>query len=461
MKIEDNKYIEFVNYSPDDDDRKMARKKKKRWAKVKAVLLILVLIGLVAGGVLYLPKIIEKQKPVEVPQVVASTSDGEEVVADEIRDVLDNLTDDEEEIVVTEPEEPEPTAAELNDAMLTERINEMTLEEKVMGLFIVRPEQITGVGKVVQAGDGTKEAVSKYPVGGILYSSQNIVSKEQFKEMITNTKGFVKYPTFFVLHEELGNTVLAKALSLAATRSESKLGETMDPFQASVDSAVVATYLSEYGINLNLGLIGDTVSEGDETSLMGERSFGSDPVVVSRMVYESIGAFKAKDVPVAMGMFPGQGQIDNNPSETVANTPISKEDLQKDYTIYVSAVEAGLSAIVVSHEYAENITSDKMPCSLSKEIYTDIIREEMGLSDVILITDELDKAAISQYYTSAEACVTALKAGADMLMCPENLDEAFEAILEAIKTGVISEERINDALKRIYRIKLCNELLTE
>mgnify|MGYP002515094923 CR=1 FL=1 len=89
---------------------------------------------------------------------------------------------------------------------------------------------------------------------------------------------------------------------------------------------------------------------------------------------------------------------------------------------------------------------------LSKDIITDILREELGYNGVV-ITDALNMSAVSEYYDSATAAVMALKAGADMVLMPEDFETAYNGVLQAVQAGTITEERINESLERIYRVK--------
>lgn len=455
--MEDNKYLEILNNAPDSEERKMARKKKRTREKVIALaVLFIILVILFAGGVAIGKLIVDRIGAGRDVQTVSETS----ASTQEVKDKLDDLVGEEEDVVVITPSiEPEaPSAEELYDAWLTEKISALTLEEKVLGLFIVTPEGLTGVTNVYLAGDSTKASIEKYPVGGIIYGTSNIKSENQFKEMLANTKSYTKYETFLMINEESGNTILASKLNLEKTKTAAEIGDTMDPYNAYTENKVIADYLTDYGINFNIGLTGDTLpsSEDDEpvNSFISDRAFGTDPIIVSRMVHEAINAYSEDNMSVAVGCFPGQGALEKDPGTTVSNIEISTEEIETyQRPVYEAAVSNGATAIIVSHEYATGISSGTLPCSLSKEIYTDILRDEYGFTDTILITDSLSKDVISSYYTSAEACVKAIKAGADMVMCPENLEEGYKAVVEAVNSGVISEDRINDSLKRIWRVK--------
>ena len=113
--------------------------------------------------------------------------------------------------------------------------------------------------------------------------------------------------------------------------------------------------------------------------------------------------------------------------------------------------------ISVSHMAAPALTGDNTPCSLSSEVVTNILRNELNFRGVI-ITDAMNQKAITEYYGADEAAVRALRAGCDMIYAPENFETAYNGVLEAVQNGTISEERINDSLRRIYRIKYADKL---
>ena len=112
---------------------------------------------------------------------------------------------------------------------------------------------------------------------------------------------------------------------------------------------------------------------------------------------------------------------------------------------------------MVSHMAAPALTGDNEPSVFSKVLVTDILRGQMYFEGVI-ITDALNMKAISDFYGADEAAVMAILAGCDMLLMPEDFEKAYEGVLEAVRNGYISEERINDSLRRIYRIKYADRI---
>ena len=327
------------------------------------------------------------------------------------------------------------------------------MEDRVAGLFIVTPEALTGVDRVVKAGDGTKEALEKYAVGGLIYFKQNIQSEEQVTEMLANTVSMSKYPIFLAVDEE-GDSVarVADALKLEKVDSAAEIGATKDANNAYETYKTIGTYLCEYGFNLNFAPVADVLLNADNSAI-GERSFGEDVEVVSSMVASSIKGLKEVGVTACMKHFPGQGNADGDTHEGLASTDRTLDEIREtELKPFVAGIEAGAEMIMVGHLAIPAITEDNTPASLSKKVITDVLREEMRYNGVV-ITDALNMASISEYYDSAQASIMALKAGADMVLMPEDFEAAYEGVLAAVKDGTISEARINDSLKRVYRIK--------
>ena len=130
---------------------------------------------------------------------------------------------------------------------------------------------------------------------------------------------------------------------------------------------------------------------------------------------------------------------------------------ETDFLPFQAGIEAGVDFIMVGHVIATSIDTEVVPCSLSKVMITDVLRGELGF-DGVIITDALNMGAITEEYTSEEAAVLAIQAGADMLLMPDDFVAAYNGLLAAVQEGTISEERIDESLRRIYRIKCADKL---
>ena len=442
----------------EEDKREVRRKRRMRNQILAYVSLIIILAIVSVGGYFGIRAVSgvleEKEQQKQMEEALALAEQMEETT--DVSEEIPETTMEEEETTIEEVEEY--TEEDLLNEIVESCISEMSLEDRVAGLFMVTPEALTGVDRAVKAGDGTKEALEKYPVGGLIYFKQNIQSKDQITEMLANTTSMSKYPIFLAVDEE-GDSVarVADALGLEKIDSCADIGETGDANNAYEAYQTVGSYLMEYGFNVNFAPVADVLTNPDNDAI-GERSFGSDADIVSTMVASSVNGLEESGVTACMKHFPGQGDADGDTHTGMASTNKTLEELREiELKPFVAGIEAGAEMIMVGHIAVPSITGDNTPASLSKDIITDILREEMGYNGVV-ITDALNMSAIANYYSSEEAAVLALRAGCDMVLMPENFEEAYQGVLKAVQEGTISEERINDSLRRIYRIKYADKV---
>lgn len=436
--------------SEQNSGRANRRKRRKRNQAIAISVVIVLLLGIGVGGFFGISKLSE---------VV-----GEQMQAEAEPETESVMTETATEELLPEIEEPTTVVEEYTDEDLLNDvvqscIDEMSLEDKVAGLFIVTPEGLTGVDKVVKAGDGTKEAIEKYPVGGIIYFAQNIQSEDQITEMLANTVSYSKYPLFLAVDEEGGEVArLQSSLKLDKTPTAAELGEGGDATAVNDAYKTIATRLTTYGFNLDMAPVADVLLNEDNKAI-GDRSFGNDANLVADMIAASVPALQDNGVTACLKHFPGQGAVDADTHEGMATTDRSVDDIKSTELVpFVKGIESGAQMIMVGHFIAPALTGDSTtPCSLSKEVMTDLLRGEYGYEGVI-ITDAMNMASISEYYGADEAAIKALKAGADMVLMPEDFETAYNGVLEAVKDGTISEQRINDSLARVYRIKYASTI---
>lgn len=332
-----------------------------------------------------------------------------------------------------------PVEADPMNGLIESLLSGMTTEEMVAGMFIVSPEAITGVGTAVQASEGTKTAITQNPVGGLVYAPKNYNSSEQFTQMITNTKSYAKYPVFVIVSAECG----ASGYGLEATAKASELSDEEGVRQA---YGTIASKLASYGVNMNLAPVADIVSEEGDVSLQG-RTFGSDASVAAPLVNAAVQAMQEAKVSAVLQKFPG----------AAAGSKSLEELKNSEFVVYSMAIQNGVDCIMVSHDKASGVTGDDTPSSMSQVMINDVLRNTLGFDGVVM-TDALDDSAITGSYSSAEAAVAAIQAGADLLLAPENYQEAYEGVLQAVADGTITPERIHDSIYRIYRVKYKNAI---
>lgn len=370
-----------------------------------------------------------------------------------------------EPVIETPPEieqdgdaEEEEVVDEEFEEFINSCILAMPLEDKVAGLFVVTPEALTGVRTVVRAGEGTQDALNRYAVGGLIYFSQNILNEEQLKEMLSNTVTMSKYPIFLAVDEEGGSVSRLSESGISVTNVEdmATIGAGGDAAKAYEAGVAIGTYMNRIGFNLDFAPVADIAESGNEA--LGTRSFGEDPEVAADMVSNVVKGLESNGVSACLKHFPGIGSTNEDTHDGRVETKRKLEEMRNsDFLPFKAGIDAGVNLVMVSHVTASDLDIDGLPSSLSRAVITDVLREELGY-DGIVITDALNMSAISEYYTSQEAAVRAIRAGADMLLMPEDFEAAYKGVLAAVQDGTILEERIDESLRRIYRIKYADKL---
>ena len=341
-------------------------------------------------------------------------------------------------------------------AAVDERIGAMTLEQKVAQLFIVTPEALVeGVSQVTQAGDMTREGVTAHPVGGIVYFAQNLLDPEQTTTMLANVKQFYadagNVAPFIAVDEEGGTVVRVadnEAFGAQDVGDASALGSAGDTEAAKRAAEQIADYLMPLGFNLDFAPVADVV-DPLRSDTMGLRSFSSDAAVAADMVRAEVEGFRDKKMLCCAKHFPGIGAAAGDSHEGAITIEATNEELETvDLVPFRAAIEAGVPMIMVGHVSLPNIVGDSTPAPLSSAVVQGMLRDSLGYTGII-VTDSLSMGAITDYYTPAEAAVAALKAGCDIPLMPERLDEAYQGVLSAVQGGELTEERLDESLTGI------------
>lgn len=343
--------------------------------------------------------------------------------------------------------------------MIKEKIAGMSIEEKVAQLFVITPEALTNVEEVTTDSEITKSSLERYPVGGLIYFSKNIKTKEDLTKMLSNTQGYSKeitgLPIFLSIDEEGGDIARianSKSIEVQSLPNMSEIGELGNPQDAYEVGVTIGSYLSELGFNLDYAPVADVMSNPDNV-VVKNRSFGSNPALVSLMTLKVLEGLNEQGVYGTLKHYPGHGATEGDTHEGYAYTNRTLEEMMNNEMFpFIDGIKNNVSFIMVGHISVPNITGDNTPSSLSDIMITDILRNQLGYEGIV-ITDALNMGAIQESYPSEVAVVKALKAGVDLLLMPANFEEAYEGLLKAVREGEIPEERINESLERILKVK--------
>lgn len=335
-------------------------------------------------------------------------------------------------------------------------LQSMTLDEKIYQLMIVAPEALGDGSIITGVTDAVKSGLSTHPVGGVVLFGDNIQSRENTEKLIADLQDNSPIPLFVAVDEEGGIVTRlsgVEGMGVSEVPSMQTLGEKGDSQKVFEIGKTLGTEIGAIGFNVNFAPVADTLVNEDNTEI-GSRSFGTDPAVVSEMVEKMVKGLRESGIASAVKHFPGHGSAMTDSHGGRARSQRTYEEMQtSDLLPFKAGIEAGADFVMISHMVNKDITKTDMECSMSTNVMTNILRNTMGFPNII-ITDSLSMKAITDFYSPAAAALTAFEAGADMLLMPENIEEAHAAIKAAVESGRVSELRLNESVSRILKVKL-------
>lgn len=385
----------------------------------------------------------------ELPQTMQTAASSEITLSEAIVETT-------VEITVIETTAPPKSEAEI-------LLESMTTEQKAGQLFIVCPEDLLtavgagNVGGVKSFDENLTAALTEYPVGGVVLFARNITSPEQLQTLTSDFKSAAEIPLFIAVDEE-GGTVARLANSagfdLPKYKNAASVGESGSYDSGYEMGSEIGGYLAKYGFNLDFAPVAD-VNTNPANPIIGKRAFSSDPQTAALMVRAFSDGLTSKGVISTFKHFPGHGDTAEDSHKKIAVSYKSKEELYS--CEWLPFMEAGENDMVmVGHIALPNVTGDMTPAAMSREIVTDILKDEIGFKGII-ITDSLAMGAVQ--LPSDEAAVAALTAGCDVLLMPEDFAAAYNAVISAIQNGELTEEELDSKVLHILEFKYSHGLL--
>lgn len=342
----------------------------------------------------------------------------------------------------------------------------MTLREKVGQLFIVRPESLAPSIKWTKYNDlvdyslqevnnEMKTVNEKYPVGGVVLFAHNIKDEEQLSRFIPQIRDLKGRPLLCVDEEggrvariaNNGNFNVEKFESMAA------IGASGEPTRAFYCGNTIGTYLKKYGFDIDFAPVAD-VNTNPDNVVIGARAFSDDPAVAAPMVTNYLQGLNNAGIIGCVKHFPGHGDVSADTHYGYAQSMKTwSEMLSCEMVTFKAGIDWGCRLIMTAHIAAPNVTGSEIPSTMSSIILQDKLRSELGYKNLI-ITDAMDMGAIMNQYTDEEAAVGSIKAGVDIIVCPKDFIKAFDAVVAAVEKGEISEDRINQSVRRVLQLKM-------
>lgn len=347
----------------------------------------------------------------------------------------------------SEPEEGTAKESARNEPeqRTSKKVSQLSLEDAVGQMFVV------GVGGT-EPDYYIKKTIRKRNIGGIILHDYNMQSKERTQAMVSelqklSIKTSLCIPLIVAVDQEGGRVSSAPWVTYHPPAAV--VGQSGDPAQAQRIAEEIGRQLDAAGVNTDLAPVVDT----GFGAAIGDRSFGTDPHLVSKMGAAAVRGFEAAGLISTAKHFPNHGaaKVDSH-----TGLPVVDHDMQTvlsyDLPPFKRAVEAGVPMVMVGHLLYPAINPER-PASLSPKAIK-LLRQEVGFEGVI-ITDDLAMEGAKQRGTVAQAAVKAVSAGADMLIIssPQEQVDAYAAVVRGVKQGRISQDQINDSVDRILKLK--------
>ena len=348
------------------------------------------------------------------------------------------------------------------DGMVSDALSKMTLKEKIGQLFIVCTDSLD-FNAETEVTEKMRKNLEEYKPGGVIFFSYNLKNRTQVKEMISDMQKNAEIPLFIAVDEEGGSVArIANSKNMQTTKfpAMAEIGKTGDSKNAYHVGETIGKEIYELGFNLDFAPVADINTNAENTEI-GNRSFGSEPKTVADMVSQEVKGLQAQGVSATLKHFPGQGQCGEDTHKGYVELNATIDRLRDvEFLPFKSGISAGADMVMMSHVAVSKITGKETPASLTKLMVTDILREELQFDNVI-ITDAMNMKVITKFYDADQAAIMAIEAGNDMILMPDNFEQAFEGVLEAVKDGTLSESQIDEAAGRVLSVKIKRGILPE
>ena len=337
------------------------------------------------------------------------------------------------------------------DEKVEETLNKMTLDEKI-------GQMITIFYNSQEMDNTLKSAIEDVKPGGFILFGDNITTYEKTLKLIKDIKGLSKIPMFISIDEEGGNVQRLRQLKdyeITDIPYMYELGEKNDLELTYNVGKVIAEELKVFGINMDFAPVIDVYSNIDN-KVIGKRSFGNSVDVVSKNGEMLAKGLLDNGIIPVYKHFPGHGNtaVDSHFDLPVVNKT-KEELLNSDLIPFIDAINNNAKVIMIGHLAVPSITKDNTPASLSQELITNFLKKELNYNGLV-VTDALNMGALTKYYNKDDLCGEAVKAGVDILLMPTSSRKCLASVKEKINNKEISEEQINESVRKILKLKYEN-----
>jgi beta-N-acetylhexosaminidase len=356
-------------------------------------------------------------------------------------------------------------------------LRQLSLEQKVGQLFVAdvwgkSADEVHPGNQEKYGVDTPAEVVQRYHVGGVIYfnhgGTDNVDSPAQVAALSNGLQRAAlesaPHLPLIVSIDQEGGRVTRIGDPATEYPSNMAIGAGRSAGDAETLAAINGQELRAMGINQNFAPDAD-VNSNPLNPVIGSRSFSSDPELASELVTAEVSGYqdsgpRHRTVSAAAKHFPGHGDAATDSHTGLPVIERSEQEWREiDLPPFQAAIEAGADAIMTAHITVPSLDPSGEPATLSKPIMTGLLREELGY-DGVVVTDSLQMQGVRELHSDAEIPVLAIEAGVDQMLMPPDLDVAINGVLDAVHSGRLTEERIDQSVLRILELKFKRGIIT-
>lgn len=332
--------------------------------------------------------------------------------------------------------------------IITQMIDQMSIDEKIGQLIFAG---ISGTTITAE----TKSLIHNYHVGGIILFANNLETPEQSLKLLNQIKAENSQnnvPIFLGVDQEGGR--VERLPNLHKLPSSQEIAA-KDQKEISYDiGQLLAKQVASFGFNLNFAPVLD-VNSNPNNPVIGDRSFGDRAEIVSEFGIQTMKGLQSENIITVVKHFPGHGDTDVDSHLELPKVNKNLEELHDlEFIPFKAAIEEGADIVMTAHILLPQIDPE-YPSSMSKKVVTEILREQLEF-DGVIITDDMTMQAITNHFEIGEAAVNAIKAGTDIILMAHNYDgllSVVQSLQVAVANGEITEERLNESVRRVIQLK--------
>ncbi len=346
------------------------------------------------------------------------------------------------------------TEHNIKEDFLNQKIANMTVEQKVGQLFFCAFRRDDKNIPITVWNENVEKTIQQYHIGGVVLFGENIDTEQQTKQLIAEYRSHCDIPLLIGVDEEGGRVSRLHSsgkLQVVDIPSAGEIGESNDTNVAYEAGKTIGNELKELGFDVDFAPVAD-VNTNEQNTVIGDRAYSSDAQIAAEMVVAFIKGLNENGISACAKHFPGHGDTIEDSHNGIAVAYHTLEEMEKtEWLPFQKAIQQNVDFIMAGHITTPNATTDGLPASLSYEMLTEQLRNKLQFEGII-ITDALDMGAVIKY-NQQDTSLMAIKAGADMVLMPFELEKSYNAVCNAVKEGNLSEQELNEKVKRILSLK--------